>query len=152
MEDWASTFESERAESGLFAGISGPLQPSVVLAELRRSRAAEAAAREEAHALRSRLAAATAEAAARIRDELLLRKELHVARAVGEANVFHLRQVLLEPAVNREFGRVTAAMEAALREAEALKEDMRALHVSCWDFFIMYTRIATACILTLAII
>lgn len=133
LAEWESAFDQERTEGGAFEGVVGKIQPLTVLNELRRYRLEYQKASEEASALRQRLAASAAEAAARARDDISLRKELHTARAAGEPSVLQLRQLLIEPAVNREFARLAAATEVAQREAAALKEDMRAIHMVAND-------------------
>ena len=126
--DWESIFEEERQENGIFSGIIGPLHPLTVLTELRRAISSEREARAEAAALRHRLAAAAAEAAFRVQDDITLRKELHAARTAADPSVLQLRQLILEPSVNREFQRLSAATTAATMEAAALKSDLKALH------------------------
>lgn len=130
LAEWEGAFEEEKREGGAFAGTVGPIHPSTVLNELRRAREAESAATIELAALRQRLAASAAESAARARDDVALRKELHAARAAGEPRVLQLRQLLIEPAVNREFGRLAEGLQEAQREAAALRDEMRAMHVS----------------------
>lgn len=117
LQAWEVTFQEERAEGGAFAELEGRILPETVLAELRRARA-------EAAALRQRLAASAAEVAAAARDDLTLRRELHAARAAGEPSVLQLRQLLLDPAVNREFARLRT-------EAAAAQQELQAVRVSC---------------------
>jgi hypothetical protein len=123
LAGWEAAFAEERQAGGAFAGIEGRLHPLAVLNELQRALAAERAARAEAAALRRRAAAAGAAAAAHALDDVVLRQELHAARAAGEPSVLQLRQLLLDPATNREFARLRA-------EAAAAQEELRALHVS----------------------
>jgi len=125
LEDWEHAFDDERGDGGAFAGFDGRITPAAVLHELQRCRAAE----QEASALRQRLAASAAEAAWYARNDVALRDELHSARAIGEPSVLQLRQLLIEPAVNREFARLEASTAAAHREVAVLKEEMRAIHV-----------------------
>jgi len=124
---WETTFQEERQEGGIFSGIVGTIQPLTVLNELRRLLCSEQQARAEAAALRQRLAGAAAEAAARVHEDVLLRKELLAARTATDPSVLQLRQLLLEPAVNREFNRLSAATAASAIEATTLKNDVRLL-------------------------
>ncbi|KAL4515975.1 hypothetical protein Ndes2526B_g00689 [Nannochloris sp. 'desiccata'] len=126
--DWETTFQEERQDGGIFSGIVGTIQPFTVLNELRRAISSEQQARAETAALRQRLAGAAAEAAARVQEDVLLRKELLAARTSTDPSVLQLRQLLLEPAVNREFNRLSAATADATLEATALKNDIRLLH------------------------
>ena len=128
LSEWEDAFEEERQEGGAFSGIIGRIQPLTVVNEVRRALNAERQARAETAALRQRLAAAAAEAAARAQDDVMLRKELLAARTAAEPSVLQLRQLLLEPAVNREFSRLSSATAAATLEATALKNDMRIMH------------------------
>jgi len=126
--DWETTFQEERQDNGIFSGIVGTIQPLTVLNELRRAISSEQQARAETAALRQRLAGAAAEAAARVQEDVLLRKELLAARTATDPSVLQLRQLLLEPTVNREFHRLSSATTAATLEATALKTDVRLLH------------------------
>lgn len=128
LSDWEQAFEDERQEGGAFTGLIGRIQPLTVINELRRALNAERQARAESAALRERLAAAAAEAAARVQDDVILRKELLAARTAAEPSVLQLRQLLLEPAVNREFNRLSEATKTANTEASILKNDMRVMH------------------------
>ena len=121
LEEWDKTFQEERQDGGIFSGIVGAIQPLTILSELRRAHSSEQQARAEAAALRQRLAGAAAEAASRVQEDVLLRKELLAARTSTDPSVLQLRQLLLEPAVNREFSRLSKATEVATN----LKNDMR---------------------------
>lgn len=63
------------------------------------------------------------------RNDLLLRQELDDIRSGSEPNVLQLKQLLTEPAVNREFQRLSSLAKSASLEAAALREEIRAMHV-----------------------
>lgn len=90
-------------------------QLAAAQAELQQARASEQSAREELAALRQREAGLAAEAAARQGECITLRRELAAARQSAEPSVVQLRQVLLDPAVNREVGRLRAELEQCMR-------------------------------------
>lgn len=132
---WEQAFENERREGGLLSGVSGPISPNHVLEELRIARDASLKAQTEVTALKQQLARAASETATRFRDELLLREDLHAARSAGEPNVLQLKQLLLEPAVNREFSRLSTRLEAVQRERNALQEELRVIQMSVSSMF-----------------
>jgi hypothetical protein len=128
LQEWHSIFQEEQQEGGVFSGITGTIQPITVLNELRRAIASEKQARAESAALRQRLAGAAAETAARIQEDVMLRKELLAARTSTDPSVLQLRQLLLEPVVNREFDRLSSATATATLEATNLRNDRRLLN------------------------
>jgi hypothetical protein len=132
---WEQAFENECREGGLLSGVSGPVSPNHVLEELRLARDASLKAQAEVRALKQQLARAASETATRFRDELLLREELHAARSASEPNVLQLKQLLLEPAVNREFSRLSMRLEAVQRERDALQEELRVIQMSVSPIF-----------------
>lgn len=108
----------------------GPIYPSVIAAELRRAWQSERQARAENAIMRQRIAFLTSENLVRMQEDVELRRELQMARAVSEPTVLQLRQLMLEPAVNAEFSRMAAVAEAARNEAAKLKHDMLMLYAS----------------------
>eukprot|EP00887_Chlorella_sp_A99_P001621 scaffold8.g1621.t1 len=101
--------------------------------ELQRSQAAEAQLKEEVAALRQREAALQAEACSRSAENLQLRRELSAARQAAEPSVVQLRQLLLDPAVNREVSRLRTELEARMRELAVLKEELATVAFSGSD-------------------
>ena len=69
------------------------------------------------------LAAAVCQAQA---ENLQLRQALHVAKQAAEPSVVQLRQLLLDPAVNREFAGLRAELEARLRDLQAAQLELAA--------------------------
>lgn len=127
---WEQAFEKERGEGGLFCGVSGRISPTRVLDELRSARDALLKSQTEISVLKQQLASMASETASRYRDELVLREQLHAATTASEPNVLQLKQLLLDPAVNREFSRLSMQQEALQRERDALQEELRLLRMS----------------------
>lgn len=69
------------------------------------------------------LAAAVCQAQA---ENLQLRQALHVAKQAAEPSVVQLRQLLLDPAVNREFAGLRSELEARTRELAAAQRELAA--------------------------
>ncbi|PSC73342.1 prolyl-4 hydroxylase alpha subunit [Micractinium conductrix] len=122
--DWAAVFEAER--QGALRGATGPLTPELVLAELRRSHAAEQQLGAQLARLATREAGLAAAAAASAAENQQLRSALHSARAVADPSLVQLRQLLLDPAVNREVSRLRTELEGARREVAAAQAELRA--------------------------
>lgn len=83
--------------------------------------------------LKQKLAIVALESVGQTRQELALRKELHEAQLASEPNVLQLKQLLTDPAVNREFLRLASLAKSSSMEAMALREEMRAMHVRVID-------------------
>ncbi|PRW61504.1 Serine threonine- kinase CTR1 [Chlorella sorokiniana] len=111
---WAEAFEAER--QGLLRGAAGPITPQLVLEELRRAQEAEQSLRQQLAALQARTAGLQAQVCASQAENLQLRGALHVAKQAAEPSVVQLRQLLLDPAVNREFAGLRAELEGRTRE------------------------------------
>ena len=73
----------------------------LVHCHLRRSQEAEAALRQQLAALQTRQAGLQAAVCAGQAENLQLRQALHTAKQAAEPSVVQLRQLLLDPAVNR---------------------------------------------------
>ncbi|KAI7838354.1 hypothetical protein COHA_007922 [Chlorella ohadii] len=112
--DWAEAFEAER--QGLLRGAAGPITPQLVLDELRRAQESEQSLRQQLAALQARTAGLQAQVCASQAENLQLRGALHVAKQAAEPSVVQLRQLLLDPAVNREFAGLRAELEGRTRE------------------------------------
>jgi hypothetical protein len=126
--EWQTTFQEQRQEGGILSGITGTIQPSTILTELRRAISSEQQARAESAALRQRLAGAAAEAAARVQEDVLLRKELQATRTAADPSVVALRQFFLEPVVNKEFKRLSKVAADATQDAAKYKNDVLLIH------------------------
>ncbi|EFN58948.1 hypothetical protein CHLNCDRAFT_140946 [Chlorella variabilis] len=119
LQQWAEAFEAER--QGALRGAAGPITPAVV------AQAAEAHLGSQLAALGAREAGLQATAAQTAAENLQLRRALHVARQAAEPSVVQLRQLLLDPAVNREFAGLRAELEARTRELAAAQLELKAL-------------------------
>ena len=60
-------------------------------------------------------------------ENLQLRQALHTAKQAAEPSVVQLRQLLLDPAVNREFAGLRAELEGRMRELAAAQLELAAL-------------------------
>jgi multidrug efflux pump subunit AcrA (membrane-fusion protein) len=94
-----------------------------------RAQAAEAQLTQQLAALQSRAAALQLSDSASRGENLQLRQALHAARAAAEPSVVQLRQLLLDPGVNREFSALRAELEARSRELAAAQLQLAALQV-----------------------
>ncbi|KAL4419661.1 hypothetical protein ABPG77_000558 [Micractinium sp. CCAP 211/92] len=122
--EWEATFEQER--QGVLRGITGPLTPLLVLEELRRARAAEEQLAAQLARLQAREAGLAAAVCQTQAENLQLRQALHVAKQAAEPSVVQLRQLLLDPAVNREFAGLRSELEARTRELAAAQRELAA--------------------------
>jgi len=60
--------------------------------------------------------------------EIALQEEIENLRKATEPGMLQLKQLLTEPAVNREFMRLASLAKSSSIEAAALREEMRSLH------------------------
>ncbi|PNW81228.1 hypothetical protein CHLRE_07g347350v5 [Chlamydomonas reinhardtii] len=97
---------------GLAVGNRDP-DTHTVLESVRRLKASDTSAQEELRKLRRRDAALQMQLADRSLEALELRRELASASAAAEPSVVQLKQLMLDPAVAREFARLRAELEAA---------------------------------------
>lgn len=110
-----------------FGGDAFSVEEAVVL--LRKNVAERDALKAENENLRRQLMDLVVDKAYMTRNDLLLRQELDDVRSGSEPNVLQLKQLLTEPAVNREFQRLSSLAKSASLEAAALREEIRAMHV-----------------------
>lgn len=110
-----------------FGGDAFSVEEAVVL--LRKNVAERDALKAENENLRRQLMDLVVDKAYMTRNDLLLRQELDDIRSGSEPNVLQLKQLLTEPAVNREFQRLSSLAKSASLEAAALREEIRAMHV-----------------------
>lgn len=82
---------------------------------------------EEVKTLRRREAALQLQLAERKLEGAELRKELNTAWAAADPNVVQLKQLLLDPALNREFNRMKAELEATQKELKHVQEELVAV-------------------------
>jgi len=109
-----------------FGGDAFSVEEAVVL--LRKNVAERDALKAENENLRRQLMDLVVDKAYMTRNDLLLRQELDDVRSGSEPNVLQLKQLLTEPAVNREFQRLSSLAKSASLEAAALREEIRAMH------------------------
>lgn len=120
------------------AGCSRQLSPACCPSQSRAPRLARRpppscsarAAEEQLAAQLARLQAREAGLAAAVcqtqAENLQLRQALHVAKQAAEPSVVQLRQLLLDPAVNREFAGLRSELEARTRELAAAQRELAA--------------------------
>lgn len=66
----------------------------------------------------------------KVQETMDLRRQLQAAKQASDPSVVQLRQVLLDPAVNREVGRLKAEAEAKARELKVAQEELQAVQFS----------------------
>ena len=83
---------------------------------------------QEAHkALQQQHAALQAQAAAKGLANIELQRELQAQWAAGEPAMLQLKQLLLDPAVNREFTRLSSELDEARAQLRAAQDELRAV-------------------------
>lgn len=92
-----------------------------------RAQEAEHTLRQQLAALQARTAGLQAATCAAQAENLQLRQALHVAKQAAEPSVVQLRQLLLDPAVNREFAGLRAELEARAAELAAAQLELQAV-------------------------
>jgi chromosome segregation ATPase len=92
-----------------------------------RAHAAEQHLQKQLAALQTRQAGLQAAASQTAAENLQLRQALHSAKQAAEPSVVQLRQLLLDPAVNREFAAMRADLEARTRELAIAQLELQAL-------------------------
>ncbi len=81
---------------------------------------------QESHkALQQQHAALQAQAAAKGLANIELQRELQAQWAAGEPAMLQLKQLLLDPAVNREFTRLSSELEEARAQLRAAQDELR---------------------------
>ncbi|KAG2442105.1 hypothetical protein HYH02_009594 [Chlamydomonas schloesseri] len=123
---WRSAFREVAAVLGLAVGGRDP-DTHTVLESVRRLKASDTSAQEELRKLRRRDAALQMQLADRNLEALELRRELAAAAAAAEPSVVQLKQLMLDPAVAREFARLRAELEAAQAELATAREELTAV-------------------------
>lgn len=93
--------------------------------------------REELQNVRAQLTAANARAtglelalALKTVEGIQLRKGLHTARQAADPNIVQVRQLLLDPAVHREFRKMRTDADAKAHEAKLLRQELQAVSFS----------------------
>lgn len=131
LQEWHNTFQSIAANAGL------PVEPATLLMHLQQTHQQPAAtvtagstATEDISVLRQRESQLQAQLMEKILENMELRRHLHAAKAAAEPNVVQVRQLLLDPAVNREFQKIHKALEDKTEEAKRLHEELQGTHFS----------------------
>ncbi|KXZ53674.1 hypothetical protein GPECTOR_6g591 [Gonium pectorale] len=123
---WRNAFKEVASICGLHSGNRDP-DVHTVLESLRRIKASEANAQEELRKLRRRDAALQMQLADRNLEALELRRELAATAAAADPAVVQLKQLMLDPAVAREFARLKGELEAAQAELATAREELTAV-------------------------
>ncbi|GFR51413.1 hypothetical protein Agub_g13701, partial [Astrephomene gubernaculifera] len=123
---WRSAFKEVASICGLHSGNRDP-DVHTVLESVRRIKASEASAQEELRKLRRRDAALQMQLADRNLEALELRRELAAVSAAADPSVVQLKQLMLDPAVAREFSRLKGELEAAQAELATAREELTAV-------------------------
>ena len=89
--------------------------------------------------LRQKLAEMSIERALVLKNEIFLRQEVTDAWDASEPNTLQLKKVLLEPAVNREFLRLSSLAKSASNDAASLREELRAIHVRSFVILVLHS-------------
>ena len=63
-----------------------------------------------------------------VKKDVLLQDEFERLRALNEPGLLQLKQLIVEPAVNREFMRLASLAKTSSLEAHRLKDEVRGLH------------------------
>lgn len=115
-------------------------QPDLHQTDAQAAEAAEAQlrmVREELHNVRAQLTAANTRAtglelalAQKTVEGIQLRKGLHTARQAADPNIVQVRQLLLDPAVYREFRKMRTDADAKAHEAKLLRQELQAVAFS----------------------
>lgn len=82
---------------------------------------------ENAH-LRRQMADLVVEQGYLLRKDAQSQEDLSTMRSMGEPGMLQLKQLITDPAVNREFMRLASLAKSASMEAGALREEIRTLH------------------------
>lgn len=126
LQEWRNAFQSIAANAGL------ALEPTALLAHLQQTHQQPATTTssgntptEDISVLRQRESQLQAQLMEKILENMELRRHLQAAKAAAEPNVVQVRQLLLDPAVNREFQRMHKALEDKSEEAQRLREELQ---------------------------
>mmetsp|Transcript_23737 Transcript_23737/g.52082 ORF Transcript_23737/g.52082 Transcript_23737/m.52082 type:complete len:347 (+) Transcript_23737:93-1133(+) len=123
---WRTAFKEIAALCGFPAGPGRePDIPSVVEA-VQRIKTAEQSLQEEVKLLRKREAGLQIQLAERNLEAVELRRGLQSAWAAADPNVIQLKQLLLDPALNREFTRLRSELESTQKELKHVQEELAA--------------------------
>ncbi|GIM05202.1 hypothetical protein Vretimale_9641, partial [Volvox reticuliferus] len=123
---WRNAFKEVASICGLHATNRDP-DVHTVLETVRRIKASESSAQEELRQLRRRDAALQMQLADRNLEALELRRELASAASAADPSVVQLKQLMLDPAVAREFSRLRSELEAAQAELATAREELAAV-------------------------
>ncbi|GLC53434.1 hypothetical protein PLESTB_000744700 [Pleodorina starrii] len=123
---WRNAFKEVASICALHNANRDP-DVHTVLETVRRIKASESSAQEELRQLRRRDAALQMQLADRNLESLELRRELAVAASAADPSVVQLKQLMLDPAVAREFARLRGELETAQAELATAREELTAV-------------------------
>jgi hypothetical protein len=83
---------------------------------------------ERLRALESEVVRLVMQNAGLVKKDVLLQDEFERLRALNEPGLLQLKQLIVEPAVNREFMRLASLAKTSSLEAHRLKDEVRGLH------------------------
>ncbi|EFJ47158.1 hypothetical protein VOLCADRAFT_105213 [Volvox carteri f. nagariensis] len=123
---WRNAFKEVASICGVHTANRDP-DVHTVLETVRRIKASESSAQEELRQLRRRDAALQMQLADRNLEALELRRELAAAASAADPSVVQLKQLMLDPAVAREFARLRSELEGAQAELATAREELAAV-------------------------
>ncbi len=88
----------------------------------------EDTSQERLRALESEVVRLVMQNAGLVKKDVLLQDEFERLRALNEPGLLQLKQLIVEPAVNREFMRLASLAKTSSLEAHRLKDEVRGLH------------------------
>ncbi|KAK9813270.1 hypothetical protein WJX72_011713 [[Myrmecia] bisecta] len=121
LEEWQSSFRN---------AASGSVDPAAIMAELRKAREADATFQAQLDQAQQKEAALQMQLAERTMENIDLRRQLHQARQAADPTIAQVRQLLLDPAVAREFQRLREEVEGKAKEVKQLQEELQAVNFS----------------------
>ncbi|MEW5307025.1 MAG: hypothetical protein WDW36_009446 [Sanguina aurantia] len=124
---WRSAFKQVASMCGYTLQTGKEPDVPAVLESVQRLKAAEASTQAEVKALRQREAALQISLAERNLEGVELRREVAGAVAGADPAIIQLKQLLLDPAVGREFTRLRGDLEIAQMALKTAQEDLSAV-------------------------
>ncbi|KAK9821853.1 hypothetical protein WJX74_005427 [Apatococcus lobatus] len=128
LQTTASDRERWRAKAE--ASTSGRTNSDAAKQNARSGRSNEQRLQTELAAARQKEANLQAQVAEGVLEAVELRRQLHAARAAADPNIIQVRQLLLDPAVHREFQRLHHDAESKAQEIKQLKDELKAVSFS----------------------
>eukprot|EP00798_Chlamydomonas_sp_ICE-L_P017957 gene17957-24361_t len=125
-DKWRSAFKEVATVCGF--SVQPGREPDIasVVESARRTRTSEQALQDESKQLRRTEASLNIQLAERNLEVVELRRDLSNAWAAADPNVVQLKQLLLDPALNKEFSRLKSELEATQAELKNTQEELAA--------------------------